>query len=103
MTLKEFLTDLSDYYGEKYPKTVVRELARRLRDFPPARLDALFTTIIESQPRQYRQAPDVYVIMRALERTPRVGVPLLTDASDPPVSPDEVRRVIAELAREKRT
>ena len=102
MTLAEFLHDLSDYYGERYPKTMAREIAKRLKTYTPRRLEALFETIIESHPRQYRQVPDVYVIQRALERTPRPGVPLLEDDSDPPVSPDEVRRVIAELAREKR-
>jgi len=102
MTLKEFFADLSDYYGEKYPKTVAREIARRLKGFTPDRLTALFATIVESQPRQYHQVPDVYVILRAMERTPRPGVPLLQDDSDPVVDPAEVREMAGRLAKEKR-
>ena len=101
MTLREFLTDLSDYYGEKYPKTVVREIAKRLKNFGPDQLTALFAVIIESHARQYRQAPDVYAILKALEHTPPPRRPLLEATTEGMVKPEEVQAMVRDLVREK--
>jgi len=81
-----FIGYVEDYYRDEYPRTMKAKIAAILPTKPEA-LSALYETLIHTVSAQYRTAPDVLAIEKAIKETaeayPELSspqVPLLQDA-----------------------